>query len=69
MGASGTIEALHGRLFIGGEWRPSVSGGEFETRDPATGELLGTIAEAGSEDVDLAVEAAARAFASEEWAG
>lgn len=69
MGASGTIEALHGRLFIGGEWRPSVSGEEFETRDPATGELLGTIAEAGSEDVDLAVEAAARAFVSEEWAG
>ena len=69
MTASGTIEAVHGQLFIGGEWRPSVSGGEFETRDPASGELLGTIAEASNEDVDLAVQAAGRAFVSEEWAG
>jgi aldehyde dehydrogenase (NAD+)/betaine-aldehyde dehydrogenase len=69
MAATDTIEALHGQLFIGGKWQPSVSGGEFETRDPATGELLGTIAEAGREDVDLAVEAAGRAFVSQEWAG
>ena len=68
MGASGTIEALQGQLLIGGEWRPSVSGAAFETRDPATGELLGTIAEASGEDVDLAVQAAQRAFVSEEWA-
>src|SRR5262249_2706200 len=69
MAASSTIEALHGELFIGGRWRPSVSGGEFETRDPATGELVGPIAEASREDVDLAVEAAGRGFVSEEWAG
>ena len=62
-----TVEKVHGQLLIGGLWKPSVSGTEFETHDPATGELIGTIAEAGRDDVDLAVAAAGRAFVSEEW--
>jgi aldehyde dehydrogenase (NAD+)/betaine-aldehyde dehydrogenase len=58
-----------GRLFIGGEWVPSGSGEVFETRDPATGEVIREVAEASAEDVDRAVEAAGEAFRSEEWRG
>ncbi len=47
--------------FIGGSW---TSPGEdtFETRNPATGELLATIAQAGAGDIDRAVEAARTAL-------
>lgn len=55
-----------GRLLIGGEW-VAASGGEFETRDPATGEVIATVADATGEDVDRAVEAARTAFESQEW--
>jgi aldehyde dehydrogenase (NAD+) len=50
------------RLLIGGEWVAAASGKTFETRNPATGELLAHVAEAGSEDVDRAVAAARAAF-------
>jgi aldehyde dehydrogenase (NAD+) len=53
----------HGKLFINGEFVEAVSGKSFETRNPATGEVLTTIAEADSEDVDRAVKAAQAAFA------
>ena len=51
-------------LFIGGAW--VAPGGTFETRNPATGETLASIAQAGAPDVDAAV-AAARA-AQPGWA-
>lgn len=51
--------------FIGGEWVPSVSGGTFQSTNPATGEVIATIARSGQEDVDRAVESARRAF--ETW--
>lgn len=51
-----------GQLLIDGEWRDSVSGKTFETTDPATGEVIGVVAEAEREDVDLAVTSARRAF-------
>ena len=38
---------------------------ELEVPDPATGELLGRVPLSGAEDVDRAVQVAARAF--EEW--
>ena len=48
------------RLFIGGEW---VEGNDaFETRDPATGEVLAEIPIAGQDDIDAAVAAARSAF-------
>jgi phenylacetaldehyde dehydrogenase len=49
-------------LLIDGEWRNAASGKTFETYDPATGEVLARVAEAGQEDVDLAVAAARRAL-------
>jgi aldehyde dehydrogenase (NAD+) len=49
-------------LFIGGAFRPAVAGGTFATINPATGETLATVAEAGQADVDQAVAAARAAF-------
>jgi acyl-CoA reductase-like NAD-dependent aldehyde dehydrogenase len=49
-----------GQLLIDGQW---VDGAKtFDTINPATGEMLTQIAEASSEDVDRAVEAARRAL-------
>lgn len=50
-----------GRLLINGEWSDG-SGKAFETINPATGEVLTQIAEAGPADVDQAVGAARQAF-------
>jgi aldehyde dehydrogenase (NAD+) len=45
-------------LFIGGEFVEPRSGKYFQTINPATEETLAEVAEAGPEDVDLAVKAA-----------
>jgi len=50
-------------LFIDGKFVPaSGAGGVFKTVNPATEEVLAEVAAAGTEDVDLAVAAARRAF-------
>ena len=49
-------------LWIGGKEVPALAGKTFETRNPATGEVIARCAEAGPEDVDRAVEAAKAAF-------
>jgi aldehyde dehydrogenase (NAD+) len=51
--------------FIGGEWVDAVSGETFESRSPATGEVIGRFPKSGAEDVDRAVEAAQTAY--EDW--
>ncbi len=53
-------------LFIDGGWRKPESGEWFETANPATGEVLARIAQAGAADVDAAVKAARKAQAG--WA-
>ena len=64
---SADIVALEDRygLFIGGELVDPKSGRWFETINPATEETLAGVAEAGAEDVDLAVRAARKA--STKW--
>ncbi len=47
-----------GRLIINGEAVDAASGATFQTRNPATDEIITTVAEAGVEDVDRAVRAA-----------
>jgi aldehyde dehydrogenase (NAD+) len=49
-------------LFIGGELVEPKSGTWFETIDPSTEQALAEVAEAGPEDVDLAVNAARDAY-------
>lgn len=50
------------RLLIGGEWVDAASGRMFTTLNPATEEVLGSIAHGGEEDVNRAVRAARAAF-------
>jgi aldehyde dehydrogenase (NAD+) len=48
-------------LFVGGEWRPPAESVYFDSVNPATGKLLGRIAQAGKADVDAAAQAARQA--------
>ena len=50
------------RLLIDGQWVEAASGKTFESRNPATGELLATVAEGDAADIDRAVAAARKAF-------
>jgi acyl-CoA reductase-like NAD-dependent aldehyde dehydrogenase len=50
------------RLLIGGRWVEPRSGRFFPTLDPATGQVLAQVPEAGPDDIDLAVAAARRAL-------
>ena len=56
-----------GKLIINGEAVDAQSGATFETHNPATETLITTVAEAGAEDVDRAVQAARAAFESGPW--
>ncbi|OMP67216.1 aldehyde dehydrogenase [Domibacillus epiphyticus] len=53
------INCLH---FINGQFAESLNKKTFENINPATEEVLGTVAEGGKEEVDLAVAAAKRAL-------
>src|SRR4051794_33621047 len=55
------------KLFINGEFVESASGKTFDTPNPATGETLATVYEAGPEDIDRAVKAARKAFDEGKW--
>ena len=54
-------QELSGKLLIGGELRPALSGKTFGITNPATGETIAEAAEGEAADVDLAVSAAAKA--------
>lgn len=56
------------KLFINGQFVESASEKTFESYNPATGEVLATLYEAGPEDIDLAVKAARKAFDEGPWA-
>lgn len=49
-------------LLIAGQRVPAADGKTFDTYNPATGEAISRVAEAGPEDVDRAVAAARKAF-------
>ncbi|HEY3981185.1 MAG TPA: aldehyde dehydrogenase family protein [Streptosporangiaceae bacterium] len=55
------------QLFIDGQWANAASGKTFETLNPATGEVLATVAEGDAEDINRAVRAARRAFEEGPW--
>ncbi|MDQ5867213.1 MAG: aldehyde dehydrogenase family protein [Chloroflexota bacterium] len=50
--------------YIGGKWVEGSAGRTFDSRNPATGELLGVLTVSAPEDVNRAVEAAEKAFKS-----
>ncbi len=53
-------------LFIAGKWVAASGGGTLDVQDPATGEVIRTIADATAEDAQKAMDAAAETQAS--WA-
>ncbi|KAL0366568.1 UNVERIFIED_CONTAM: Aldehyde dehydrogenase family 2 member C4 [Sesamum radiatum] len=55
------------KLFINGEFVPSISGKTFENIDPRTEEVIANVSEADKEDVDLAAKAARQAFDDGPW--
>lgn len=54
------------KLFIAGEWREPQSGNSFNTLNPTTGDVLGSVADANASDIDVAITAATEAQAG--WA-
>jgi acyl-CoA reductase-like NAD-dependent aldehyde dehydrogenase len=48
-------------LYIDGGWRAATTGATFEATSPATGAVIGLLAEGGREDAGRAIEAAGRA--------
>jgi succinate-semialdehyde dehydrogenase/glutarate-semialdehyde dehydrogenase len=73
MGSSFDRSLLHDQdlfredLFVGGRWRSGGTGRRIDVTDPATGAVIGQIAEADETDVRDAIAAAQEAFPV--WAG
>ncbi len=61
-GASKIIASAHKLMLIDGKLVESASGKTFKSLNPATEEVIATVAEGGEEDVNRAVAAARRAF-------
>jgi aldehyde dehydrogenase (NAD+) len=55
------------QCFIGGQWVPAQSGKTFDTINPATEEVIASVAEGDAADIDLAVKAAREQFERGEW--
>jgi aldehyde dehydrogenase (NAD+) len=49
-------------MLIGGAWVESASGDTFDSLNPATGEVISTVARGNADDIDAAVKAARIAF-------
>ncbi len=56
------VGSLSRKLLINGEWVDAASGRTFESLNPATEEVLASVARGEAEDVDRAVRAARAAF-------
>lgn len=52
------------RNFIGGEWVAAKSGATFDSINPATEEVVAPVVRSGAEDVEAAIAAAKKAYAS-----
>ena len=50
------------QLFINGEWRDSISKETLEIINPATEEVIGKVSHARTQDLDIALDAANKAF-------
>ena len=52
------------QLFLNGEWRDALSKESLEIINPATEEVIGKVSHARKEDLDIALDAADKAFNS-----
>lgn len=66
-GSTSEFVAGRHRLYIGGQFVEAASGKTFPVYNPATGEVIAQVPEAGEEDVNRAVLAARRAFDDGAW--
>jgi aldehyde dehydrogenase (NAD+) len=55
------------KLLINNEWVDAADGGKFETLNPATGEVIASVAAGTAADVDKAVKAARKALETGPW--
>lgn len=60
------IDRAH-KMWINGQWVDARSGQSMTLRNPATAEILCEVPKGNKEDVDLAVQAARRAFDDSAW--
>ncbi len=67
MGAGVATETLPTRLFINGEQLDAAEGRTHDVINPATEEVIASVAAAGEEDVDRAVRSARATFESDKW--
>jgi succinate-semialdehyde dehydrogenase/glutarate-semialdehyde dehydrogenase len=58
------IAVRHTELYLGGEWKPGSGGDRIDVRDPATAEVIASVASASVTDALQAVAAASGALAS-----
>jgi betaine-aldehyde dehydrogenase len=58
---------MNGRLWIDGRWVEALSGKIMTISNPATGDVVATVADGGAADVAAAVAAAKRAFDDGRW--
>ena len=61
------VSKLRKRMLINGAWREAQDGRSFAVYNPASGVEIAQVPQAGSADVDAAVNAASAAFASAAW--
>jgi succinate-semialdehyde dehydrogenase/glutarate-semialdehyde dehydrogenase len=60
------LQGVPDGLFIGGVWRPAASGKTLDVADPATGEVIKSIADASADEAVEALDAAVAA--ADDWA-
>ncbi|MDN4483038.1 NAD-dependent succinate-semialdehyde dehydrogenase [Demequina lignilytica] len=60
------LDAVPTGLYIGGEWTASSTGATFDVRDPSTGDVIRSIADASPDDAQRALDAAVAA--QDAWA-
>jgi aldehyde dehydrogenase (NAD+)/gamma-glutamyl-gamma-aminobutyraldehyde dehydrogenase len=58
---------FEGRAFINGKYVDAIDGEKFETINPATDEILCSVAKCNNKDVDLAVKVSRKVFESGAW--
>ena len=58
---------FEGRAFINGKYVDAIDGQKFENINPATGDVLCSVAKCNHKDVDLAVKIARKSFESGVW--
>jgi succinate-semialdehyde dehydrogenase / glutarate-semialdehyde dehydrogenase len=61
-----TMDFLHTKAYVDGEWVGADGGATIEVRNPANGDVLGTVPKMGAAETRRAIEAAARAMPA--WA-